>query len=55
MKSGRQKVTNRQAVFKPRTTKDDNDELSLELIISARKSGQLSLTGRGMASGKYNL
>lgn len=44
---------NHNAVFKQRTQKDDNDELSFELIISTRKSGQLDMSGRGLAAGIY--
>ncbi|XP_033226281.1 leucine-rich repeat-containing protein 40-like isoform X2 [Belonocnema kinseyi] len=50
MKSARQRIANHRAIFKPRTKKEDNDELSFDLILSARKTGHLSLTGRGLVS-----
>ncbi|XP_043465463.1 leucine-rich repeat-containing protein 40-like isoform X2 [Leptopilina heterotoma] len=50
MKSARKRIANHKALFKQRTQKDDNDELSFELIISTRKSGQLDMSGRGLAA-----
>ncbi|XP_012286485.1 leucine-rich repeat-containing protein 40 isoform X2 [Orussus abietinus] len=49
MNSTRKKI-NHQSVFKPRTKCDDNSELSSEMIISARKTGQLNLSSRGLAT-----
>ncbi|KAK2578307.1 hypothetical protein KPH14_002583 [Odynerus spinipes] len=41
------------AVFKPRTKNDDNAELSNSMIISARKTGQLNLSSRGLFTGMF--
>lgn len=51
MKSARRRIVNHKAVFKARTPKEDNDELSQELIIAARKSGTLDLSKRGLHTG----
>lgn len=49
--SGVKKKTNHLAVFKHRTKNDDNAELSKSLIVSARKTGRLNLSSRGLSSG----
>jgi len=49
--SGVRKKVNQLAVFKQRTKKDDNAELSKNIIVSARKTGRLSLSSRGMSTG----
>ncbi|XP_034950700.1 leucine-rich repeat-containing protein 40-like [Chelonus insularis] len=41
---------NHLAVFKPRTKKDDNNELSERIIVEARRTGELTLSGRGLAT-----
>ncbi|XP_054001277.1 leucine-rich repeat-containing protein 40-like [Hylaeus anthracinus] len=46
--SGVKKKINHRAVFKRRTKHDDNAELSEVLIISARKTGNLNLSSRGL-------
>ncbi|XP_033364700.1 leucine-rich repeat-containing protein 40-like [Bombus vosnesenskii] len=46
--SGVKKKANHSAVFKKRTKNDDNAELSEIIIISARKSGNLNLSSRGL-------
>lgn len=51
----RKKFVNHLAVFKPRTKKDDNNELSERIIITARKTGELNLSSRGLATGEYFL
>ncbi|XP_026827400.1 leucine-rich repeat-containing protein 40 isoform X2 [Ooceraea biroi] len=48
--SGARKKVNHLAVFKERTKKDDNAELSRSIIISARKTGRLSLSSRGLST-----
>lgn len=55
--SGVKKKINHKAVFKRRTKKDDNAELSKGIIVSARKTGQLNLSSRGMSTGicRHNL
>lgn len=45
------KKINHCAVFKPRTKNEDNAELTNSIIISARKTGQLNLSSRGLFSG----
>lgn len=55
MKSARKRIVNHRAVFKQRTKTDDNQELSFELIIATRKTGQLDLSGRGLTSGGLKL
>lgn len=47
------KKINHCAVFKQRTKNDDNAELSNSMIICARKTGQLSLSSRGLFTGIY--
>jgi hypothetical protein len=49
--SGVRKKVNQLAVFKQRTKKDDNAELSKNIIVSARKTGRLNLSSRGMSTG----
>lgn len=49
--SGVKKKANHSAVFKKRTKNDDNAELSEIIIISARKSGNLNLSSRGLFTG----
>lgn len=49
--SGVRKKINRSAVFKQRTKNDDNAELSKSVVISARKSGRLNLSSRGLSTG----
>ncbi|XP_043269579.1 leucine-rich repeat-containing protein 40-like isoform X1 [Venturia canescens] len=41
---------NHRALFKPRTKREDDDELSYRLVISARKTGKLNLASRGLAT-----
>ncbi|XP_024938101.1 leucine-rich repeat-containing protein 40 isoform X3 [Cephus cinctus] len=54
MKSGKMSVTrnriNHRSVFKPRTKNDDNAELSEDMVISARKTGQLNLSTKGLST-----
>ena len=47
------KLLNHRALFKKRTKNDDDVELSYTIIIEARKSGQLNLSSRGLASGMF--
>lgn len=49
------KKVNHFAVFKQRTKNDDNAELSEIIIISARKSGNLNLSSRGLYTGICNI
>lgn len=49
--SGVKKKINHAAVFKPRTKNEDNAELSEEIILAARKSGNLNLSSRGLSTG----
>ncbi|XP_058792286.1 leucine-rich repeat-containing protein 40-like [Phymastichus coffea] len=44
------KINSGLSVFRPRSRSDDNQELSLELIVAARRSGKLCLSSRGLAS-----
>ncbi|XP_076239569.1 leucine-rich repeat-containing protein 40 [Calliopsis andreniformis] len=46
--SGVKKKVNHLSVFKQRTKNDDNAELSEAVIMSARKSGDLNLSSRGL-------
>ncbi|XP_017883723.1 leucine-rich repeat-containing protein 40-like [Ceratina calcarata] len=46
--SGAKKRINHLAVFKRRTKNDDNAELSEDIILSARKTGNLDLSSRGL-------
>ncbi|XP_020285649.1 leucine-rich repeat-containing protein 40-like [Pseudomyrmex gracilis] len=48
--SGVKKRVNHRAVFKRRTKTDDNDELSKSVIVSARKTGHLNLSSRGLST-----
>ncbi|XP_003700527.2 leucine-rich repeat-containing protein 40 isoform X1 [Megachile rotundata] len=48
--SGVKKKVNHLAVFKQRTKTDDNAELSEVIIISARKTGNLNLSSRGLST-----
>ncbi|EFN80907.1 Leucine-rich repeat-containing protein 40 [Harpegnathos saltator] len=48
--SGVKKKANHLAVFKQRTKNDDDAELSKSAIISARKTGRLNLSSRGLSS-----
>ncbi|XP_012257717.2 leucine-rich repeat-containing protein 40-like [Athalia rosae] len=41
---------NHRSLFKPRTRKEDDDELTESVVISARKSGQLNLSAKGLSS-----
>lgn len=49
---GKKKYVNHLALFKLRTKKDDNNELPERIIINARKSGELNLTSKGLATGE---
>lgn len=51
VREDKKKFTNYSAVFKSRTKNDDNEELSERIIISARKSGQLDLSSKGLSTG----
>ena len=51
MKAAGKRKINNLSVFRPRTRSDDNSELSLDIVLSARKTGKLSLTSRGLSSG----
>lgn len=53
--SGIKKKVNHLAVFKQRTKNDDNAELSDVVIISARKTGHLNLSSRGLYTGICNI
>lgn len=49
----RKKYVNHLSVFKQRTKKDDNNELSERIIITARKTGELNLSSKGLSTGIY--
>lgn len=44
------KRINHEALFKKRTAKDNNTELSHRIIIEARKSGELNLSFKGLST-----
>ncbi|XP_011312229.1 leucine-rich repeat-containing protein 40 isoform X2 [Fopius arisanus] len=44
------KRVNHRALFRPRSQKDDDDEVSHRIIIDARRSGELNLSGKGLAT-----
>ncbi|XP_063990186.1 leucine-rich repeat-containing protein 40-like [Diachasmimorpha longicaudata] len=46
----RKMKVNHRALFKPRCKNDDDDELSERIIIDARRSGELNLAGKGLAT-----
>lgn len=53
--SGAKKKANHLAIFKQRTKTDDNAEVSDITIISARKTGNLNLSSRGLFTGTRNI
>ncbi|XP_066582392.1 leucine-rich repeat-containing protein 40-like [Prorops nasuta] len=48
--SGSKKKINHRTLFKKRTQNDDNEELTHKVIISARKTGNLNLSSKGIFS-----
>lgn len=51
MKASKRKINNT-SVFKLRTKNDDNNELSLDIVLNARKTGKLTLSSKGLSTGK---
>lgn len=49
--SGVKRKVNHLAVFKQRTKNDDDDELSGSVVVSARKTGILNLSSKGLSTG----
>lgn len=45
------KKFNNAAIFKKRTTNDDNIELTHTIVVNARKTGELNFSSRGLSSG----
>ncbi|OXU30630.1 hypothetical protein TSAR_003644 [Trichomalopsis sarcophagae] len=50
MKAASKRKINNLCVFRQRTKNDDNSELSMDIVLTARKTGKLCLSSRGLSS-----
>lgn len=46
-------INNLDAVFKQQQQTDDDKYMTKRIILHARRTGQLNLSGKGLANGKY--